>query len=216
MIENDKIKSRRRERQQQICRGAMKIFRVKGFHATSMREIAAASGIGLGNLYHYIRKKEDILFLVQKDVMDRLYDRFDECVKQSKDPVDQLVSVIRELVGLTFTLKEEMLFIYTETKSLDRKYMREILAGETQFVKAFESLIRKGIRQGVFHGEKPDLIANIIVFTLSIYPLRGWSTRRRRSNDELLDALIRFVLKGLGIPDEAIQHKMKQRARKKT
>lgn len=216
MAENSRIQVRRKERQQQICRGAMKVFRVKGFHATSMREIAAASEVGLGNLYHYIRKKEDILFLVQKDVMDRLYGCFDECVKQSKDPVEQLVNVIRELVGLTFTLKEEMLFIYTETKSLDRKYMREILAGETQFIKAFESLIRKGIRQGVFHGEKPDLIANIIVFTLSIYPLRGWSTRPRRSNDELLDGLIRFVLMGLGIPDAVIRDKIKQRRRIKT
>lgn len=194
----------------------MKVFRVKGFHATSMREIAAASEIGLGNLYHYIQKKEDILFLVHKDVVDQLYDRFDECIRQSTDPVEQLVSVIRELVGLTFTLKEEMLFIYTETKSLDKKYMREILAREKQFVKAFEALIKRGIRQGVFHGDKPDLIANIIVFTLSIYPLRGWNTRPERSTDELLDALIRFVLMGLGIPDAAIREKMRQRKRKKT
>lgn len=194
----------------------MKVFRVKGFHATSMREIAAASEIGLGNLYHYIQKKEDILFLVHKDVVDQLYDRFDECVKQSKDPVEQLVSVIRELVGLSFALKEEMLFIYTETKSLDRKYMREILVRESQFVKAFEALIKKGIRQGVFHGDKPDLIANIIVFTLSIYPLRGWNTRQERSTDELLDALIRFVLRGLGIPDAAIREKMKRKKLKKS
>lgn len=193
----------------------MKIFRVKGFHATSMREIAVASEIGLGNLYHYIRKKEDILFLVQKDVLDQLYDRFDECVKQSKDPVEQLVSVIRELVGLTITLKEEVLFVFTETKSLDRKYMREILARESQFVKAFEALIRKGIRQGVFHGDKPDLIANIIVFTLSIYPLRGWNTRSERGTDELLDTLSRFVLRGLGIPDAVIREKTRRRRAKK-
>jgi len=181
-----------------------------------MREIASASEIGLGNLYNYIQKKEDILFLVHKDVVDQLYNRFDECARQYKDPVEQLVNVIRELVGLTFKLKEEMLFIYTETKSLDKKYMREILTRESQFVKAFESLIKKGIRQGVFHGEKPDLVANIIVFTLSIYPLRSWNTRPGRSAEELLDSLIRFVLRGLGISDATIREKMKRKKMKKT
>jgi len=44
-----------------IEKAAKKLFIKQGFHATSMRNIAARSGTSLGNVYNYYRTKEDIL-----------------------------------------------------------------------------------------------------------------------------------------------------------
>ena len=117
--ENNRVQERRRERQQQICRGAMKIFRKKGFSATTMREIAEASQVSLGNLYNYIRRKEDILFLIHSEVLDRIHRQCEKVMRMYHDPVEQLVHVVAELFDLTCQVKDEMLFIYTETKSLE-------------------------------------------------------------------------------------------------
>src|SRR5690625_2599324 len=52
------------KRRNQMIRGAITLFKEKGFHRTTTREIAKESGFSIGTLYEYIRTKEDVLFLV--------------------------------------------------------------------------------------------------------------------------------------------------------
>lgn len=203
-IEKNKIRIRREERRRQICQGAMKIFRKKGFNATTMREIAKASEVSLGNVYNYINKKEDILFLIHNDVLDTIYGELDAVLASYDDPVEQLVNVVGKVYDLTCRLKDEMLFIYTETKSLKKQQMRKVLQRESQFVARIESLIGKVAEKGRFKYEDPDLVANLVAFVMAVYPLRGWNILPRRSKEELRESLIRFIMRGAGVPAKEI------------
>ena len=51
-------------RRRQIVQAAATLFVKKGYFQTSIREIAEASGMSIGALYHYIGSKDDILFLL--------------------------------------------------------------------------------------------------------------------------------------------------------
>jgi hypothetical protein len=73
-----------------------------------------------------------LLFLVHKDILNQIYRCFDDIVKDYDNPVDQLVNVIREIFKLASQIREEVLFIYTETKSLEKKYLHEILEKESE------------------------------------------------------------------------------------
>src|ERR1051325_10861273 len=55
-----------------IEEAARKLFIKQGFHATSMRNIAARAGTSLGNVYNYYRTKEEILgSIISKYQTDR-------------------------------------------------------------------------------------------------------------------------------------------------
>lgn len=187
------------KKQEQIVKGAIKVFRRKGFHAASIREIAKASRMSPGGLYDYIEKKEDILFLVHNQVLDRIYGRIDEIMNQYTSPVDQLVNLLKGMFELTCDLKEEMLFIYTETKSLEKWFLHEILKKEAEFVNKYRKLIERGVSEGLFTCENPDLAANILIFTGSIIPLRGWNMTPRHSEREVFEMLKDMSLKLLGV-----------------
>ncbi len=60
-----KRRSRRliREKHSHIAEAVAKLFMEKGYHQTSMREIAKATGMGIGNLYEYISKKKTFCIL---------------------------------------------------------------------------------------------------------------------------------------------------------
>jgi AcrR family transcriptional regulator len=191
------------KRQRQICAGAMNVFKNKGFHATSIREIAKASRISLGSLYDYIEKKEDILFLVHKQILHDLYAVLDESIKKYDDPVAQLIHAARELFYSSMPLKDEVLFIYTETKSLERKYLHEVLQRESEFVGRFEALIRDGLAKGVFSCPNPEIAANLVAYLLAVVPLRGWNILPRHSQEDLLEHLLGLVLHCVGVSPEA-------------
>ena len=55
-------------------RAAATVFRARGFNAAGMRDIAVAADLSPGNLYHYFRGKEELLFFCQDRSLDRLLD----------------------------------------------------------------------------------------------------------------------------------------------
>lgn len=207
LIEDDAMQEKNKEngllenKRRSICQGAMKVLRKKKFHAASMREIAEATGMSLGNLYHYIEKKEDILVFIYEDLMDQIRGTFDDVIRSRVDPVDQLEGVIRELFSLACRLKEETLVILTEARSLEKKDLRELLRQEEGIVSAIEDMISRGVSRGVFRCEKPHLMANIIAFNIWIIPLRGWNILPKHHEGEVVEQVVRCFLGELGARD---------------
>lgn len=63
-------------RRQQIIDAGVKLFKEKGFHRATTRELAKAAGFSIGTLYEYIRTKEDVLFLV----CDNIFNEVTKCL----------------------------------------------------------------------------------------------------------------------------------------
>ena len=56
-------------------RAAVELFAALGYHATSMRAIAAAAEVQPAAIYHWYASKEAILVRLQDDFMERLTER---------------------------------------------------------------------------------------------------------------------------------------------
>ena len=72
------------KRRDQMIKGAVTLFKEKGFHRTTTREIARAAGFSIGTLYEYIRTKEDILYLVVDRMYDQIRDRLQKDLELNK------------------------------------------------------------------------------------------------------------------------------------
>src|SRR5258707_7995570 len=78
-------------REDQVRAAALRLFKEKGYHATSMRDIAAEVGINKGSLYSYIRTKEDLLIPVFERAMGPLVTRMEAiAAERSLSPTERL------------------------------------------------------------------------------------------------------------------------------
>jgi AcrR family transcriptional regulator len=189
-----------RQKHFQIAIGASKLFIKKGYCQTSIREISKATGLTIGNLYDYIQKKEDILFLVFDAFHSIWVNRLEkEGVFEIEDPIKQLEAAIRKMLELVNELRDMVLLAYTESKSLPKNFLNIILEKERGLVSCFEKILRKGLEKGVFKIKDPILSANVIVYLLAMEPLRGWNFRKSYSvqeiNEFLSSLIIGFVIK---------------------
>jgi AcrR family transcriptional regulator len=183
------------KRRTQIIKKATKLFMKKGYAQTSMREISKATGIDLRNLYYFIKSKDEILFLVF-DMLHRpeleLFEKHG--IMDIDNPVEQLRAVIRGLLESGYDYDKELLLLYRESKSLSKPLLKNILARESLVVSHIEEILKKGKDRKVFHFDDASFTANLIIYQLSLYPLRHWNMREY-SKAELNRLLEKHVMK---------------------
>ena len=71
------------KKRQIIIKAANKLFIKKGFHKTTISEIAKESGLTPGTIYNYIREKEDILFLLHEEIQKKALEQIDLGIQQT-------------------------------------------------------------------------------------------------------------------------------------
>lgn len=187
-----------RKKHLQIARKASKLFLNKGYSGTSIREISNAAGITMGNLYDYITKKDDVLCLVF-DVNYRLYTEYMEQsgVHVITDPLDQLQTAIRKFLEYAHQNADMYLLMYRESKHLPKQFLKYVLAKETELIKFFEGILRRGIKQNVFHVDDPLLTASMIVYQFSFIPLRSWTLKKKRTSQKIIDLEVKYIMKSV-------------------
>ncbi|MGO9642812.1 MAG: TetR/AcrR family transcriptional regulator, partial [Candidatus Acidiferrales bacterium] len=84
----------------EILKSAAAAFRRRGYYGASVDEIAGALHMTKGNLYHYFRDKEDILFACHEYALDLLLKMLKKVEESSHPPQERLRRVIVSFVHL--------------------------------------------------------------------------------------------------------------------
>lgn len=184
---------------QQIVEGASRRFVEKGFHPTTIREIAESCGMSMGQLYHYISSKDDILFLAHEHLQKMWYQHLEESgIEEIRDPMQLLVEALRHTLDFIFENKKLYLFVYTESKYLDKKYLNVVLQMDDENIVGFWRKLLKNINEKRGTKINIDFAANLIHYHMVFMALRGWNLKDMKTKD-CHDLLIDFILRGLGI-----------------
>lgn len=180
-----------------IINKAIKLFIKNGYGETSMRDISKATGIDLSNLYNFITSKEEILFLVFEVLHEPAVELFDKYqISEIKDPEEQLRTAVFRLAEVMFEHKNEILLLYRESKALPKKYLSIILEREKKLVERLEEILERGMKENIFLQEDAFFRANLILFQLTLYPIRSWNLKKY-SKEELLKMSTECVMKSV-------------------
>lgn len=188
------------KKQKQIVEAACGLFFKKGFHGTNIREIADESGMSMGQLYHYISSKDDILFLVAKHMQELWYDYLVEFgFEKTEDPLTRLTRALRSSIEFPAKHKKLLQFIYSESKYLDKEHLNIILKMDDKNVSGFfRKLLEEVSKEYSIHYDL-DLAARYITFITVFNALRGWNLKQWTLK-ETVDFMVVFILNGLGLP----------------
>ena len=170
-------------RRGELANAAVKLFVKKGFHKTTVREIAKEFGMSMGALYDYIRTKEDILFLVCDHIHQSVRDKLESSLSGEKDARENLKNAIRDYFTIIDGIQDYTLLLYQETKSLKRKDRKYILAAEMELTHIFENIIAQGIKDKTFKISRrtAKIVANNIMVEGQMWSFRRWETQKNYS-----------------------------------
>jgi TetR/AcrR family transcriptional regulator, cholesterol catabolism regulator len=185
------------ERREQIVRSAVQIINKKGFGGTGIREIAEACNMTIGNLYHYIGKKEDIIFLALEFGLSR-NDAF--VAETGSDletcsPREALKKAIIRYIKHIDNTREFTNLVYKELRSFKSANRRAVLESELAIMTAFENILKKGCREGVFDVGDVRLAASSIVSLAEMWAVKQWQFKGQYTLDQYIKVNTEGILK---------------------
>ncbi len=134
----------------EILIAAAQIFGQKGFHATSMQDIAQAVNLQKASLYHHVNSKQEILV----ELLDRALDLLIEGMNQvlALDiPVDQkLRQAVRTYLTTLVTQRDLASVLLLEHRSLDPEFHARHIPRRDRYEQLWRDLIEQGLSEGVF------------------------------------------------------------------
>ncbi len=137
--------------QSRIADAAIDLFYAQGSVATTVREIAAACGLTAGALYNHFSSKEQLLYVLVRDVHVLVTAQIAAVLQATDpDPVSQLAALVRVLVSHTAGAKKQSRVANREFTMLTGERRQEIRMLRRQIRDQFAAVLQTGADQGVF------------------------------------------------------------------
>ena len=183
-------------REEEILAAAASLFREKGYHATSVRDIAESVGLLKGSLYHYIRSKEELLARLFEGALLETVRELEEIATRDATATVRLRAMVRAY-ALSVTANLDSVGIYLrEWRSLPSPELARVRARRRAMRSLFESVLAEGARKREF------VAGDAKIATLAILGMVNWlyewyrprgRLRPEALADELADRAVRSV-----------------------
>jgi TetR/AcrR family transcriptional regulator, cholesterol catabolism regulator len=162
---------------EKILETAAQIFSEKGFHATSMQDIARSVNLQKASLYHHVSSKQEILLDLLDRALDILIERIGEVVAHPEPPEEKLVQAMRVYLQILTSQRGLSAVLLFEHRSLDPDLQSSHIPRRDRFENLWRVLIQEGIDTGVFTSVDPAQTARTLLgvmnWTLTWYRSDG-------------------------------------------
>jgi TetR/AcrR family transcriptional regulator, cholesterol catabolism regulator len=179
------------ERREEILARATEVFDAKGYDAGTLDDVARAMGMRKAGLYHYVRSKSELLFLLFDRAWELGFERM-AGVEDIEDPGERLAAVIRRHVGVIADRRSLFAVFLGRRPQFDEAAERMLLEKERRYVGIFARAVRDAAAAGLIPPVDPRIGAMALVgMTSWVYK---WFDPSRTTPERIGDEFVDLVL----------------------
>jgi AcrR family transcriptional regulator len=194
---SSRSRARGADRLAQILAAATELFYEKGYAQTSVEDVASAVDLLKGSLYYYIDSKEDLLYLIVKEVHEGVDETLNEAVgRRDLAPLERLSLFVRNQVEFNARNVHKIAVYHHEWARLEAERLAEIRKRRQRQDQAVVGLLGEAVARGDVRGDLDVKLAANCVFAVIIWPYT-WYRAGSVSPDRLGRFCVDFILHGI-------------------
>ena len=195
-------------RRQALIRASARLFREKGFDATTVRDIAAAVGMRSGSPFYHFANKQEILKAVMEEGLRQGFDRTLQALRAAHTPQARFRALVRTHYGILHDEGSEFIAVLLyDWRSLPDAHKQEIIAVKDGYDHLWQDTLTELLSLGLLGANSAHdpqaakdakitrlMIMGAINFTVTWYKqaLRG---KGAMDLDALTERTVRFFLR---------------------
>jgi AcrR family transcriptional regulator len=178
-----------------IIDATLKLSNKQGFHATSLRDLAKASGLSVGGLYSYFDNKPMLLSMILREVAATVTEVLGRPpANVARDARAHLAWLLDTHIRLTEAMQPWFVFAFMEAKSFPPAERKIAVDSEAATEKIIADVIEQGRGSGAFAVREVSLNASLIKPLLQDWYVKRAKYRKRGTSiDAYIAAVTTFV-----------------------
>jgi AcrR family transcriptional regulator len=157
---------------QRIVAAAVALFAEQGYDATSVNQVVARAGVAKGALYHHFESKDDLLYEVYRELVDRQLAGLRTILAEDRPPAATLRALIDDLVSTTAASAAEAKVFARESHRLGDANQARVRAARRTIHDAVIELVRAGQAAGDFAPvASPEMVSFTVFGVINELPV---------------------------------------------
>jgi AcrR family transcriptional regulator len=203
----------REVKREAVIRAAAHAFNVKGYHNTSLDDIAAALDVTKPTVYYYVTSKEQLLFECFVAGVEPVRAAFRE-VKQLKVSARERLNAVLRHYGEAVASEFGWCMVRTEDQDLSPEMSSHIKALKSEIDQSIRRLIREGVQDGSIHPCDPKMTAFALAGALN-WIAHWYRENQSMTGAEIAEAFVSIFENGLRPREPAREAKAAEPTRKR-
>jgi AcrR family transcriptional regulator len=181
-------------RREELARTAARLFAERGFHGTSMGDLADALGVQKGSLYSLTGSKQQLLFETMREGARAFHAALD-AVPEDAAAVERVRLALRGHLRVVAEQLDVATVFTREWRYLEGEYREELLSERRRYEERFRALFREGVEAGELRSDLDPGAAALLVLSAANWAYTWLSPRR--DTDELADRFTAILVDGI-------------------
>ena len=188
-----KIKSNKNgTRKDVIITKAARLFREKGYSASSMRDLAEEVGVEAASLYNHISSKSEILQEICFKVANKFMSHIEAVDHSPIDSIAKIEAVLRFHVQQMIHHYEEVYVSDREWKHLVDPYLSNYQNQRRTYRQRMAQIIEHGIQKGEI--KTIDAPTAVLIMLHAVSGIESWHRSKKKISGELLEENMLMIL----------------------
>ena len=181
-------------RRSQLTREAARLFAEKGYHGTSIGDLAEALGVRKGSLYAHIASKQDLLYATMREGADAFHAALD-AIDERLPATEKIRLALRGHLRVVAEQLDVATVFVREWRYLEGERRDEILAERRRYEERFRALFREGREHGELRTDLDEASAALLALSAANWAYT-WLVPGR-DTDELADRFYALLIDGM-------------------
>ncbi|MCO6492256.1 MAG: TetR family transcriptional regulator [Phaeodactylibacter sp.] len=189
-------KTQKKTKKQIIQEAAVRLFRDKGYSATSMRDLADAVNLKASSLYNHISSKEEILKDICFENAHRFLDGMKEVESLPGTPAEKVEALLRLHIRAATGDAASVMAFNDEWRHLAEPLLSEFMALRRDYERRFMAILKSGMQSGQIQDMEP-VVALHTLFSSMRWLYDWFQPGKKLSSEKVEEDMVRMVMKGL-------------------
>jgi TetR/AcrR family transcriptional regulator, cholesterol catabolism regulator len=181
-------------RRDELASTAARLFAERGFHGTSMGDLAEAMGVQKASLYSLTGSKQELLYRAMRDGADAFHAGLDE-IPDELSGLDRIRHVLRSHLRVVSEQLDIATVFTREWRYLEDEHRDEILAERRRYEERVRGIFRDGVEAGELRSDLDVSAAALLVLSAANWAYTWLSAGR--DTDELADRFTLILVDGI-------------------
>jgi AcrR family transcriptional regulator len=180
----------------EIIQAAAQIFRQKGYHGTSMQDIADAVALKKASLYHHVSGKQDILVSILDQALDLLIEDLHSVLEADLSAEQKIRQAMLAYVKRLTQDPDLAAVLLMEHRSLEDDLRSDHINRRDRFEGLWRAMIEQGVKEGSFRSMDRSLATFALLGVLN-WMITWYRPNGRMPAEAIADQFADLILEGL-------------------